>query len=265
MYYQLEILKQKYQTLAGKNLNPMFRFYTPILILQGFCLYHAYKNNSEQKWYWLIVFFPVIGCLIYLYHHFYNRKNINDIAEVVNEVVNNNFRLEKLEKEYEFNDSITNAVNLADEYVRAERYEDAIKLYQECLEGYMEDDPHLMMKLLQAQYLNKNYKETVKLGKKLSSEKEFQNAMERVAYAWALHHNEKTEKAEKQFQDMDQRFVNYKNRMEYGKFLIENDRKEDANKKLEELIEEFNHMERHEKKIKRKVLKEIKDLHASLN
>ena len=43
----------------------MFRFYTPILILQVFCLYHAYKNKSENWWYFLILMFPLIGSLIY--------------------------------------------------------------------------------------------------------------------------------------------------------------------------------------------------------
>ena len=95
----------------------MLRFYTPILILQIFCLYHAYKSNSQQKWYWLIIFFPFFGSLLYLFDTFYTRGNIRSLTEGVKGMMNSNYRLEQLERELKFSDNVSNRVNLADAYI----------------------------------------------------------------------------------------------------------------------------------------------------
>src|SRR5688572_17709867 len=104
----------------------MLGFYTPLLFLQGFCLYHAYKNNVEQRWYYLIAFIPLVGCVIYLYHHFYSRRGIENIGQTVKLAVNSNYRIEQLEKTLRFADNVTNRINLADAYVQIGRFEDAI-------------------------------------------------------------------------------------------------------------------------------------------
>src|SRR4051812_13448934 len=94
-----------------------FGYYTPFLILQAFCLYHAYKNNNQQKWYWIIIFFPVVGCVIYLYDNFYSKHKLQSISEVAKNLVNSNRRIEQLERDVKFNDNVTNKVNLADAYM----------------------------------------------------------------------------------------------------------------------------------------------------
>src|SRR5688572_14086726 len=115
----------------------MYGFYTPIILLQAFCVYHAYRNNVEQRWYWFIILFPLFGCVFYLVHHFNSRDNIQKIGEVVKGVVNSNYRVEQLEKAYEFNDSYTNRINLADEYLNVGRTEEAVALYRQSLAGFM--------------------------------------------------------------------------------------------------------------------------------
>src|SRR5688572_31932151 len=102
----------------------MLGFYTPLLIIQAICLYHAYRHNAEQRWYWFIIFFPGVGCALYVYHHFYSRENVQTIAQSVKEVVNSNYRLEQLEKALRFSDNATNKNNLADTYAHYGRYDE---------------------------------------------------------------------------------------------------------------------------------------------
>src|SRR4051812_9937304 len=167
----------------------MFGFYTPILILQAFCIYHAYLKHAEYRWYWFIVLFPGVGCGFYLYHHFYNRENVNVITESVKEVVNSNYRIEQLEKALRFSDNHTNRINLAEEYVNLGRHDDAIQLYQTSLTGFMQDDPSVRMKLLHAHFLKNDYQNTVQLGEMLTGDKTFANSAQRIEYAWALHYS----------------------------------------------------------------------------
>lgn len=243
----------------------MFGYYTPVLLLQAFCLYHAYRNNTQQMWYWLIIFFPVVGCVIYLYNSFYSRHHIKNLAEGVKGVVNSNYRIEQLEKELRFSDTMKNRTNLADAYVKIGRYAEAIELYSASLQGFMADDPTLRMKLVHAHFLNRDYESAVRLGDQLGSEKSFKNAEERIAYAWALHHQGDTERATQVFDDMDRTFTNYPHRLEYCKFLLETGRRDEASAKLAELIAEFDHMDSTERRLKRNVMREIRGLYGKVN
>ena len=238
----------------------MFGFYTPILLLQAFCAYHAYRYNAERRWYWLILFFPGIGCLIYLYHHFYNRRSIDTLAESVKVVVNSNYKIEKLERAYKFSDSITNRVNLADAYLEIGRYDDAIVLYVASLSGFMADDPALNMKLLYAHFLNRNFTEAVDIGRKLEAEKKFSNSPEWVAYGWSLFYIDNVEEAERIFRATDKAYTNYPQRLEYCKFLLENKRTEALREKTAELLEEFEHMRGPERKFYRSTISEVRSL-----
>ena len=241
----------------------MFGLYTPVLILQAFCLYHAYRNNSEQRWYWLILFIPVIGCALYLYHHFYSRSSLQNISEGVKGIVNTNYKLEQLEKAYRFSNNLANRVNLADAYVVYGRYDEAIALYQECLVGFMAEDPVLRMKLLSAYFYSGDYETAIKYGRQLESEKTFRDAEEHIGYAWALHHAGRTDEARSRFESMDRSFTNYKHRIEYCKFLQQTNRLEDLKTKLTELTEEVEHMKGPERRLRRDVIRDIKALYST--
>jgi hypothetical protein len=241
----------------------MFGFYTPVLMLQAFCLFHAYRNNSEQRWYWLIIFIPVIGCALYLYHHFYGRSSLQNISEGVKGIVNTNYKLEQFEKAYRFSNNLTNRVNLADAFVACGRYGEAIALYQESLVGFMAEDPALRMKILSAHFYNGDYDAAIAYGRELESEKTFRDAEEHIGYAWALHHAGRTDEARSRFESMDRSFTNYNHRIAYCKFLRETNRLEDLKAKLLELSDEIEHMKGPERRLRRDVIRDIKALYSA--
>ncbi len=243
----------------------MLGYYTPVLILQALCLYHAYKNNNQQKWYWLILFFPVFGCLIYLYENFYSKRLISNLSEGVKALGNSNHRVEQLERQVKFNDSYTNKVNLADAYMRVQRYEDAVNLYEKCLEGFMAEDPVLLMKLLSAYYQNGNYKKVIFIGEKLSSNKTFKNAEERIALAWSYFFDNQQSVAIDIFKDLDKSYTNFRHRIEYSKLLIKLDQHESAETILQVLMEEFDHMKPLERKVNKPLVSETKKLLRELD
>ena len=243
----------------------MIGFYTPLLIVQAICLYHAYRNSAEQRWYWFIILFPGIGSALYVYHHFYSRENVSTITQSIKEIVNSNYRLEELEKALKFSDSAANKINLADAYVQYGKYDEAMALYKDCLRGFMADDPPLQMKLLHVCFLKKDYPSTVSCGSALESEKTFKNSESRIAYAWALYHIGQTEKSGEVFEDMNKSFTNYKHRLAYCHFLKQNNRAEDLRNLLTELLEEFEHMKGNERRTYRSLIQEIKEMARSSN
>ena len=239
----------------------MYNYFYPLLVLQGFCLYHAYKNRTDQKWYWLIIFFPYIGCFIYLYDAFYSRRNVGTIAEGLKQVVNSNYKIDRLEREAKFSNSTKNKIDLADAYLENGRIQEAVDMYEECSGGYMADDEPLKRKRLHALFLNNQFEKCILLGRELSGTKQFKDSYERISFASALHHEGFTDEALKHFEEMDRSFTNYDHRYAYCLFLISIGKTTEANEKLAEMIDEINHMKSLERKTHREIISSIRDLH----
>jgi hypothetical protein len=235
-------------------------YYYLIIGLQGFCLYHAYKNHNHQKWYWIIIFVPVIGSLIYLYENFYSRRNIDTLAEGVRGLVFSNYEVGKLEKEVKYSPTMTNKLNLGDAYLERGRYDDALALYASCEKGFNENNPDLLRKLLKVHFLKKDYAKVVEYGKRLEPVKTIGDSEEKAAYAWALHYTGETERAEAKFKELDTRFANYPSRLEYARYLLETDRPAAAKTLLTNLLDEYEGMDRHERNSKKWVVREAKKL-----
>jgi hypothetical protein len=243
----------------------MYGFYTPILIVQALCLYHAYRHRAEQRWFWFIILFSVIGCMIYVYHHFNSGSSIAAIKEGVKEAVNSNYRIEQLEAALALTDNVTNKVNLADEYLKIGKIDEAIKLYEESLAGFMADDPTLQMKLLQAFHAKGDYDAVIKLAQVLENDKTFRSSEERMLYAWALHKKGFKEESEKIFDSADRSFTNYAQRLEYCKYLKEINNQTLLKEKLQEILNEFEVMKGRERKMYKQVRHEVRDMYETLN
>jgi len=241
-----------------------FKFYPLIIGLQIFCLYHAYKNKADQKWFWFIIVFPLVGALLYLYHNFYSKDNIAQVSEAVKGTINTNYETKNLEKALEFSDTVKNRTNLADKYYELGRIEDAKELYESCLEIMDRNNPEIIQKLMAVQYAQKDYKKVIELSSVVLNKQEFIDSKEHIMLAWSYHHENKSELARIEFKKMDGLFCNYVNRLEYAKFMDASGEKEEAISKAEQLISEINQMDNREKKGKRAIFSAIKKFHAEL-
>lgn len=236
----------------------MLRLYSPILLLQVFCLYHAYSNAKEHKWYFVIVFLPVIGSIIYFYVHFVTQQNIDVISDTVQDAFSTDPKIEKLKKELIFADTINNRINLADEYLNRGLSKLALEHYDKCLEGPYRDDAAILIKSLEANFLEKNFDEAITLGKKLTGDPLFKKSKERVSFALSLQHLNEIALADEEFQNMDIQYSNYFQRLAYSKFLHSIGKEEESRSKLDELITEINQMGRTEKRFNSEIFGAIK-------
>jgi len=243
----------------------MTRFLFPVIfMMQAICIYHAFKNDKPMKWFFLILFFPFIGSMIYLYTNMLFEPTIQEIKETVKETIEPDYKTEKLEKAAEFSGTFNAKIRLGDEYVEKQRYDDAIKMYESCLTGINADSPEVFMKLLKVYFIKEDYNAVVTYGKKLENERNFKNSDEKIGYAWALHYIGNSEAAEDAFKSMDGYFSNYKHRFEHALFLQEQKRNKDALEIIKDLLDEFNQMDRREQRMKNELFKAIKDLEKEL-
>jgi len=235
----------------------MFRFYTPILILQVFTIYQAYRNNADQKWFYLIIFLPFIGSALYLYDTFYNTRNIDNLSEGVKTILQDNYKIEKLKKQLASSDTMTNRLALADEYRTSGKYEKAIEYYEACLTGNYTAAPDILRKLIDCTYQFSDYRAVVTYGNKIKDDKIFRKSEERAYYAWALYETGDTEGAEREFDSMDAYFSNYRQRLEYAKFLKTIGKESKSVDLVDELLREIDSMDKYEKRLKKNITREI--------
>jgi hypothetical protein len=235
-------------------------YYYLILGLQGFCLFHAYKNNNTQKWMYLIIFLPAIGSIMYLYDNFYSKRNIGDLGENVKRIVNSNYDVERLEKEHQLADTIHNKKALGDAYLNVGRYEEALSLFNESMQGGYANDVYLKMKKLQAMYLLARYDEAVIIGEEIMNNNDFQKSDQKIALAISYAKIGNDDKADALFSSMNFPYCNYKHRVEYYRYLLQKNRLEEAKNLGKKLEDEFAFMNNLEKKTHAVAMKEFRSV-----
>jgi len=243
----------------------MFRFLPIVVIVQVYCLYHAYTNRADQRWFWFIIFFPLLGSIIYLYHHFYNKKNVAALSDGLKGIVNSNHEVEKLEKELQLTDSYANKMTLANKYLEMQRTDDAIGLFESCLQDSQQSKEYIYLPLMEAYYDKKEYLKVTQLGSELENNKEFNKSNAKVYLAWSWYHLGKIDEAHRAFQDTDLRFSNYWHRLQFIAFLQKTDQFEDARAILKELQGEFEVMTPPERKQNKQAFKEVQTLLKDLS
>ena len=224
-----------------------------------YCLYHAYTSHTERKWFWIIIFFPIIGSLFYLYDTFYSRNNMDNLSEGVKNVFISNYKIDKLEKQLKYSDTVSNKIELADEHFQAGNYDRSLTLYKSCLNGVHKEDSKLLSRILNIFYLKKDYQSAIDYGEQIVDENLFNNSEEKIALAWSYFHLDNYQKSENKFKEMDLRFSNYKQRFEYANFLNLTNRTSESTSKLHELLNEIDAMDNFEKRAKKFIYQEIKN------
>ena len=123
---------------------------TVVVILQVFCIIHAIRHRNTSS-IWLILFFPLIGCIIYLSTEARGmgrggRKLGRDIAAVVNP----SGKLKALREQLEHAPTVENRLLLAEECARHKLYDEALQLY--ATTGVHADDPEVLKKRAGVQF-----------------------------------------------------------------------------------------------------------------
>jgi len=130
-----------------------------IVLLIQFCFaYHALKTGRPYWWIFVIMGFPIMGCVIYYFVEVFPKTRESAKAErAINRVVSELSRAIDPEKELrqriaeaELNPSIDNKIALARECVASNMPGEAAKLYRSCLAGAFVRDPNIRFGLLEA-------------------------------------------------------------------------------------------------------------------
>ena len=239
-------------------------YYYLILALQAYCIYHAYTNRNETYWFFVILFIPVIGSILYLLLRVFNKNDYDKVQDGVISVLNPTKKVNELKKKLAFSDTFQNKINLADAYLEMKDYQNAIALYESAKKSLFAHDAYLIENLMEAYFYVKNYNEVIACFKELQKGKDKIKAKSIVQYALALDNLGKHDMALTEFEKINTNFSNYQERLEFAKYLTNNEDQKTAKSVLLAILEDANHFTKDNKRIYRKTIQQAKDLLKTL-
>jgi hypothetical protein len=153
------MIKSKNRVNAWSYFPDMaYLLYALIGLTQILCIVHCIRNRCDYRWIYIVLFFPVIGGIVYLMMEVISPSGVQTSSQIITETVARKMmpsrKLEQLRQELQFSNTITNRENLADEYVLCGFFDEAITLYLECLEAANQNTA-ILLKLAKT-YFEKN-------------------------------------------------------------------------------------------------------------
>lgn len=239
-------------------------YYYLILALQGYCIYHAYKNRNPYYWFFIIFFVPVLGCIIYLITQVYNKRDAEKITSELTHIINPTKKVKDLERQLQFSETYQNRVNLADAYLEIKDFDNAVTYYLEALEDDFENDLYVIKQIMEAYFHNEDFNSVILNAEKIKNHPEFKRSRAQFLYGLALERVGKLDEAEANLKAIDIRYSFYNERLVFAKFLISRDKIEDAKAILDEIFNESKHMTKPNRKLFRSTIIEVEKLRNTL-
>jgi len=143
----------------------MFSFLSVPLIIQIILVIHAFRNNKDRFWIYLLIFIPVIGSAAYflveILPDLLGNRRVRSTVNSVTKVIGATGSIKKLQANLEILDTVQNRIALADAYTDNRQYSEAIELYKSCLEGNNHTDPEILRRLGPVCFQAELYQDTI--------------------------------------------------------------------------------------------------------
>ena len=125
-----------------------------VLLIQFWFAYHALKTGRPYWWIFVIMAFPVAGCIIYYLVEVFpgsrEHRTANRAARKLAQVLQPDADLKKRVEELEICGSVDNKLALAAECMNQQMYPEAARLYESCLNGVYASDGAILFGLAKA-------------------------------------------------------------------------------------------------------------------
>jgi hypothetical protein len=234
--------------------------YYLIVALQIFCIYHLYKNQKPYYWFFVILFLPVLGAVVYLITQVFSKRDVDKIQSELTTIINPTKKVRDLERKIEFSDTYANRIDLAEAYYSLNDFPNAVINYNKSLEDKVQDAFYARQQLVLCYFKLKDYNALIAQVRHIKDKSEFKGSKQQFCYGLALREQGELSAAEEQLKTIDKPYSNYNERLELAKFYIENNRAEDGKDLLQEIYEESKHMTKPNRRLFHSTVVEVERL-----
>ena len=204
-----------------------------VLAIQLCFAYHALKTGRAYWWLFVIMGFPVMGCVLYYFVEVFPTSRESRSAEKAVRAIAKAFDPDKdlraAVADVEACGSVENRVRLARECTENGMHEDAAALYRSCLTGVHETDPDIRHGLAGALLQTGKFEDALAIAQKLrASHPGFRAAEVGLVIARALEAASRPEEALAELKILADTYPGEEGRWRYGALLRRLGRADDA-------------------------------------
>jgi hypothetical protein len=212
------------------------------IMLQLAVLYHALKTGRPYYWFFIIMAFPVFGCLIYFLVEVMpgsrSERNLKKFGNDIAKAINPDRDMKRHAEELAICGSTENKLKLAAECVERGMFDEAIQLYDSAREGQYVHAPDLLYGLSRARFFNGDYATARQLLTELKEHAPRYYAQEvALMSARAAAKSGDRQAAIREIEAMLDAFVGLEARYRYAELLYEDGQAARAKAELERVID----------------------------
>lgn len=161
------------------------------ILLQLAVAIHAVRTGRSYYWLFIILAFPLLGCIVYLVVEVLpglrDSRAGRQVVAKMQKAIDPDRDLRRLTDELDTVDTPENRRLLAEEHLRRGEPREAIRLYRGALTGIHRDDPAILMGLARAQFADRDPASCIAtLNRLKTTNPRFESADGHLLYARAL-------------------------------------------------------------------------------
>lgn len=213
-----------------------------VVILIQFCFaFHAVKTGRPYWWIFIIMAFPVMGCVIYYFVEVFpgsrEHRSVHKTARKLAKALQPDADLRRRAEELEICGSTDNKMALAEECMNQEMYAEAVKLYESCLTGAFQTDGKFLFGLARAATEFRDWDKAARALGRLEADAPKTRLLDaRLLEARILEGRGENDAALAAYRDLTPVFVGLEARYRYGDFLARLGQHEAASHMFNEVI-----------------------------
>jgi len=230
-----------------------------IFVIQLCFAFHALKSGRPYWWIFIIMGFPVMGCVLYYFIEVFPTSRESRRAEqamrVVSRALNPDKTLNERIAELEACGSVDNRMALARTCIEHKKYFEAAALYRSCMTGMYENDPDLRLGLARALELSSVFEEALKVASGLrETHPAFRPNEVRLILAKAFEGSGCMDEALAEFQFLSENYPGEEGRFRYGALLKRMGKADAARDVFERMLRNAQRMPGHYREAQREWL-----------
>ena len=227
-----------------------------VLAIQLCFAYHALKTRRAYWWLFVIMGFPVMGCVLYYFVEVFPTSRESRSAEkavrAIARAIDPDKELRAAVADVEACGSVENRLRLARECMEHRMHEDAAALYRSCLTGVHETDPDIRHGLARALLESGSVEDALAVAQKLRvSHPAFRGAEVRLLVARALERADRLGEALAELKVLADTYPGEEGRWRYGALLQRLGRAEDAREVFRRMLRNAERLPSHYREAQR--------------
>lgn len=213
-----------------------------VVILIQFCFaFHVLKTGRPNWWVFIIMAFPVMGCVIYYFVEVFpgsrEHRNVHKTARKIAKALQPDADLKRRAEELDICGSVDNKLALADECMNHRMFAEASKLYESCLTGAFTTDGTILFGLARASVEQSDWEKASEAISQIHADAPKTRPMDvRLLEARVLEGRGENDAALAVYRDLIPIFVGLEARYRYGDFLARLGQHEAASHMFNEVV-----------------------------